>query len=69
MISFLGPVFLPNRLNRFSETLYFVEGFNSVLESVPLHQVQETWFVHDGAIPHFPLIVRQHLNQTFGVEW
>jgi hypothetical protein len=27
------------------------------------------WFVHDGAPPHFLLIVTQHLNQTFGEQW
>jgi hypothetical protein len=41
----------------------------AVLEDVLHHQWQHTWFMHDGAPPHFLCTVRQHLNQAFGGLW
>jgi hypothetical protein len=46
-----------------------VNDLSALLEHVPLHQRQHTWFMRDGASPHFLCIVRQRLNQTFGEQW
>jgi hypothetical protein len=29
----------------------------------------DMWFQHDGAPPYFSLVVRAHLNNTYGVQW
>jgi hypothetical protein len=40
-----------------------------ILLEVCLFINDNTWLMHDGAPPYFLLIVRQHLNQTFGEHW
>jgi hypothetical protein len=66
---FLGPVVLPNTLAGALYHRFLVNDLLILLEHVPVHQRQLTWFMHDGAPPHFLRIVRQHLNQTFGEQW
>jgi hypothetical protein len=60
----LGPVVLPNRLTCAVYQRFLVNDLPVLLEHVPLHQRQHTWFMHVGAAPRFLRIVRQHLNQT-----
>lgn len=40
-----------------------------MLEEVPLHLIQNMWFMHDGAPPHFALQARAILNQRFPNKW
>jgi hypothetical protein len=62
----LGPIVLTKRIRGAVYHRFSVNDLSVLLEQVPLHQQQNTWFMHDGARTHFLHIVRKHLNQTFG---
>jgi hypothetical protein len=64
-----GPVVLLNRPTGAVYHNFLLNNLPVPLEHVPLHQWQHMWFMHDGAPPHFVLIIRQHLNQTFREQW
>jgi hypothetical protein len=49
----LGPDVLPNRLTGAMYHRFWVNDLPVLLEHVPLHQRQHTWFMYDGAAPHF----------------
>jgi hypothetical protein len=49
--------------------VFLVNDLPVLLEHVPLHQRQHTWFMRDEAPPHFLRTLRQHLNQNFGEQW
>jgi hypothetical protein len=63
----LGPAVLPNRPSGAMYHRFLVNDLPVLLEHVPLHQRQHTWFMHDGSPSNFLRIVREYLNQTFGV--
>lgn len=65
----VGPFVLENRLNGESYLRFLQEELPNLLENVPLETRRNMWYMHDGAPPHFPIIVRQHLNNTFGQSW
>jgi hypothetical protein len=47
---------------------FLVKDLPVLVEHVPLHQLQHTWFKYYGTPPHFLRNVRQHLNHTFGKQ-
>jgi hypothetical protein len=69
MMGILGPVVLLKRLTGAVYHHFLVNGLPLLLELVPLHKQQHMWFMHDGALTHFLLTVRRHLNLTFDEQW
>jgi hypothetical protein len=65
----VGHYVLPQRLN--GQTYHnFVENvLSELLEGVPLHVGPNTYFMHDGASPHFNVNVRWLLNNRFPDKW
>jgi hypothetical protein len=39
------------------------------MENVPLAMHRDMWVQHDGALPHFSLIVQAHLNNIYREQW
>lgn len=64
-----GPVFLPDRLNGASYLEFLETTFGNLMDDVPLQERRDSWFMHDGAPPHFAITVRQYLNQHFPDRW
>lgn len=65
----IGPFILHDRLNG-ARYLQFLQGhLNDLLEDVPVETRYQMWYMHDGAPPHFDILVRQHLTNTFGDRW
>jgi hypothetical protein len=60
----LGPVIL---------SPFWMEHLQNMLpllmENLSLAMRKDIWFQHDGASPHFSLVVRAHLNNTYGEQW
>lgn len=65
----IGPVELPPRLNGQRYLQFLVEQLPTLLEDLPLQTRMNMWFMHDGAPPHFSLIVREHLNRVYPNKW
>lgn len=40
-----------------------------LLKDLSLQLTRNMWFMQDSAPPHFPLTVRDHLNETFPHCW
>ena len=50
--------------------MFIVENvLPELLEGVPLHVRPNTYFMHDGAPPHFSVDVRRLLNNRFRDRW
>lgn len=65
----IGPFELPQRLNG-QEYLHFLEtDLPDLLDEIPLDLRADMWFMQDGAPPHFPIAVRNHLNGVFPHRW
>lgn len=64
----LGPVFL-QRLTGDAYLLFLRETLPTLLEDIPLHNLHEVFYQHDGAPAHFTRSVRQHLDEEFGERW
>lgn len=67
--NFIGPFELPNRLNAVNYLEFLQNDLGILLDEVPLIVRQDMWFMQDGAPPHYPLIVREHLNNNFPHRW
>jgi len=65
----LGPCELPNRLNGNVYANFLQESLPVLLENVPLATRLNCWFMHDGAPAHFPINVRNFLNNHFPQKW
>lgn len=65
----IGPVELPPRLNGQRYLQFLQEQLPNLLEDLPLQTRINMWFMHDGAPPHFSLIVREHLNTVYPDRW
>ncbi|GBM30292.1 hypothetical protein AVEN_52696-1 [Araneus ventricosus] len=61
----IGPVFYEGTLTgqRYLEILQDV--ITDFVENLPLHQLQNVWFQHDGAPPRKISNVKQYLMETF----
>lgn len=64
----LGPIFLP-RLTGETYLLFLRETLPALLEDIPLINLHEVFYQHDGAPAHFSWSVRQHLDSEFGDRW
>jgi hypothetical protein len=69
VINSLGTVVLPNRLTAAVYHRFLVNDLTVLMENLPHHQRQHTWFMHDGALPRVLCIVRRYLNETFCEPW
>lgn len=67
--SLIGPYILPNKLNGPTYLVFLREILPELLDNVPLEVRQSMWFQHDGAPPHFSVLVRDHLNATYRNNW
>lgn len=67
--NFIGPVFLPARLNGLTYLHFLQNDLDDAMEEVPLNTRQNMWFMHDGAPPHFRNEVRTYLDQRFRNKW
>jgi hypothetical protein len=65
----LGPVILPTHLNGAAYLEVLQSMLLLLMENAPLMMCRDMWFQHDGAPPHFSLVVRSHLNNTYGEQW
>ncbi|EZA54493.1 hypothetical protein X777_05748 [Ooceraea biroi] len=69
----LGPYELPPRLTG-AGYLNFLQNqldqlLMDALDDVPLAVRRRTWFMHDGAPPHFSVDIRQWLDRRFPYHW
>lgn len=65
----IGPYFFDGNLTgrRYVQILRdIVDDFAC---SLPLHDLQRTWFQHDGAPPHFSAPAREWLDRNFPHQW
>ncbi|KAJ8943253.1 hypothetical protein NQ318_009944 [Aromia moschata] len=65
----IAPVILPNRLNSETYLKFLQNTFPDLLDEVPLQLRLEHWFMHDGAPPHFSIMVRDFLNHQYPNKW
>jgi len=65
----IGPVVLPDRLTGPAYQNFLMNTLPPLLEDVPLNLRAASWFMHDGAPPHFSLAVREYLNQMYQERW
>lgn len=65
----IGPFIIDGRLNGVNYLQFLQEELNNLLEEVPLQIRNNMWFMHDGAPPHFSVIVREYLDNRFPNQW
>lgn len=65
----IGPFVLPRKLNGRSYLNFLRDNLPLLMEIVPLAVRQRIFFMHDGAPPHFSLLVRAYLNETYHNKW
>lgn len=65
----IGPFELPVNFNGNSYLEFLQNTLFDELEQLPLNQRRSMWFMQDGAPPHFPLAVRNYLNNQFPHRW
>lgn len=65
----IGPIILPNRMDGLQYLEFLQNNLPELLEDIPLAVRLRMWFLHDGAPPHYRLVVRNYLNQVQGVRW
>jgi hypothetical protein len=68
VINCLRPIVLPNRVVGAVYHLFSGKWFASTLWTCTSSLTACSWY-DDEALSHFPCIVRQCLNQTFGEQW
>lgn len=65
----LGPFVLPNRLDGLNYLDFLRNNLIDLLEDVPYETRRTMWFMHDGAPPHFRIVVRSYLNAAYPNRW
>jgi len=65
----IDPVVLPNRLIGPAYHNFLINTLPPLLEDVPPNRRDASWFMHDGAPPHFSLVFREYLNQMYQEKW
>jgi hypothetical protein len=65
----IGPYVLLQRLTEHSYLNFTVNTLPELLEDVPLGRRAQMWFIHDGALFHFTITVREHLQNTYPERW
>ena len=61
----VGPYVLPKRINGQTYHNFIENVLPELIEGVPLYVRPNTYFMHDGAPPHFSVDVRRLLNNRF----
>jgi hypothetical protein len=65
----LGPHIMPRRLNGVEYLNFLDNVLYELSEDLPLAVRERIWYLHDGAPCHYPLIVREWLNNNFPERW
>lgn len=65
----LGPYFIEGNLRGLSYLRILRRVFNTMLDEVPLQDLRNLYFQHDGAPAHFQLRVRAYLDREFPGHW
>lgn len=65
----IGPHFFPGTLTGPVYRDFLQNDLETMLEDVPLATIQNMWFMHDGAPPHFSITARRYLNRKFPNHW
>lgn len=65
----IGPVFINGTLNRQRYMTLLRGPLANFLDTVPLADLNQIWFQHDGAPPHIAEEVRNELETMFGNRW
>lgn len=65
----IGPYFFNENVDGFNFLELLRDHLPALLEDVDLDTRQRMWIQLDGAPPHFALIVRDFLNQTYPNRW
>lgn len=65
----IGPFFIPDRLNGQRYLALLQNEIADALEDIPLAAYRHLWYQHDGAPPHIPRCVVEHLNNEFPQRW
>lgn len=60
---------MPNRVNAQNYLNFLQQDVPEFLDDVALNARQNMMFMHDGAGPHFALIVRDYLDHYFPDHW
>ncbi|KAJ8958238.1 hypothetical protein NQ318_017381 [Aromia moschata] len=64
--------FLGRENKLLSQTIIHLEkrnGLQNLLDDVPFQDRVNMWFMQDGAVPHYVLLVRQWLAENFPERW
>lgn len=67
--NFIGPWFLPPRLDGQNYLQFLRNNFFELFDNVPVWQRFNMWFMHDGAPPHYSREVRAWLHENFPNKW
>lgn len=65
----VGPIILPPRLNDENYLEHLGNKLPNLLHLLPLEFRRRMWFMHDGALSHFTLNVRNYLNGQNPNSW
>ena len=67
----IGPVRLPDRLNGENSLTFLQEQLPQLIAdlNLPQHVLNNLYFQHDGAAPHYSAREREHLNNTYPNRW
>ena len=66
---FIGPFFLPGRLDGQSYLNFIQEQLPLLLEDVPIEIRNHIWYMHDGAPAHFSVVARNYLKIGYLNRW
>ncbi|GBM46517.1 hypothetical protein AVEN_215026-1 [Araneus ventricosus] len=61
----IGPVFYEGTLTEQRYLDFLQDAITDFVENLPLHQLRNVWFQHDGIPPHNISNVKQYLIETF----
>lgn len=66
----IGPVFYDGTLTgqRYSDII-LTNTVEEFVDNLPLAHLNDMWFQHDGAPPHYAQIVKEQLCAVFGDKW
>lgn len=65
----IGPIVIPDRLDGNIYLNFLQDTLPMLLENLPLLLRREMWYMHDGAPPHFSVVVRQYLHHQYPNRW
>src|SRR3978361_1541483 len=63
----IGPYFFNDPVNGERYLDFLQNQLQNFLDDVPLEIIRRLWFQQDGAPPHYAAIVRDFLDQDYGI--